>query len=345
MPPNLDIRTAVQVAIALMVLGAVVNLWFGIRALRGARGVPFFRLRHERMVKGWRMLIYAVALVLLTFVTSNYAEPVAYRFFPPSPTATLRPTITLTPSVTITPSITLTPTITETPSETNTPTITPTPMIPVAIEARFEGEVTSIPNAVFSPLEFSQGIDALYRPLNPGFEFANPVGHLYAVFSYDGMVNGVQWTALWYRNGELVHFETKPWDGSTGGFGYSDWEPDSIEWLPGLYQVQMFVGLEWKVVGDFSVTGEPPTQTASLSPTITETPLPTITPTPTIGPPPSSTPTLTPTPTRTPTVTRTSPPTFTSIPATPTFTRQPPATPITPSPTLTRQPTLTSPPP
>ena len=218
------------------------------------------------------MLIYAVALVLLTFVTSNYAEPVAYRFFPPSPTATLRPTITLTPSVTITPSITLTPTITETPSETNTPTITPTPMIPVAIEARFEGEVTSIPNAVFSPLEFSQGIDALYRPLNPGFEFANPVGHLYAVFSYDGMVNGVQWTALWYRNGELVHFETKPWDGSTGGFGYSDWEPDSIEWLPGLYQVQMFVGLEWKVVGDFSVAGEPPTQTASLSPTITETP-------------------------------------------------------------------------
>ena len=30
------------------------------------------------------------------------------------------------------------------------------------------------------------------------------------------------------------------------------------EWLPGTYQVIFFVGTDWKVVGEFRVTGEPP---------------------------------------------------------------------------------------
>ena len=68
-----------------------------------------------------------------------------------------------------------------------------------------------------------------------------------AVFTYDQMTPGAQWTALWYREGELVHYETIPWNGETGGFGFTEWEAPASEWLPGTYQVQIFVGLEWKV--------------------------------------------------------------------------------------------------
>lgn len=341
MPINLDIRTGVQVAVFLMALLAIINVWRGLRSLRGASGIPFYRLRRDRIVHGWRLLFYAVILLGLSLLSNTYAEPIAYRYFPPSPTPTLSPTTTPVPSATVPPTITLTPTITHTPSETNTPTITPTPSVPLAIEAQFEGIVTPVPEAVFSPLVFTQGIDENYQPLSASETFTNPVGHLYAVFSYDGMLNGVQWTALWYREGELVHFETKPWDGGTGGLGYTDWDPPADQWLPGEYIVQIFVGLEVKVVGTFTVNGVPPTVEPSASPTQTPTPSPSPSPTPTIGPSPTPTSSPTPTDTLTPTITPTRPPTATPITPSPTLTRQPTATPITPTPTLTRQPTAT----
>ena len=116
--------------------------------------------------------------------------------------------------------------MTPTPAISNTPTASPTPYIPLAVESRFESTLEPNPEARFSDLVFTQGIDALYRALNPGDTFKNPIGHLYALFSYDGMVDGTQWTSLWFRNGELVYFETKVWTGGTGGYGYTDWDPE-----------------------------------------------------------------------------------------------------------------------
>ena len=110
------------------------------------------------------------------------------------------------------------------------------------------------------------------------------------VYTFDGMVPGVQWTALWYRDGKLVHYETKPWGDYTGGYDFVEWEAPASEWLPGIYEVQIFVGLEWKVVGQFRLEGDAPTAI------------------------PTSTPSLTPTPSRTPTATRTATSTCTPIP-------------------------------
>jgi len=154
----------------------------------------------------------------------------------------------------------------------DTPTLTPTPYIPIAVEAQFTSVVTPNPEAIFSPIQFSQRY-VNFEVVNPATEFQNPVGHLYGAFTYDNMIPGVQWTALWYRDGTLVHFETIPWDGATGGAGYTDWNPPAEEWLPGDYLVQIFVGLEWKVTGEFKVVGAPP------PPTITLTPIPSRTPT------------------------------------------------------------------
>ena len=94
---------------------------------------------------------------------------------------------------------------------------------------------------------------------------------MWACFSYNNMSPGVQWTALWYRGNELVHYETLPWDGTTGGLGYSEWAPPPDMWQAGTYEVQVFVGQEWKVVGQFIVSGDPPTlntQPHDRSPTI-----------------------------------------------------------------------------
>jgi hypothetical protein len=353
---SLDIRTGILTAQVIIAVLVILFTWQGIRSIRTARRLPFFRMRRERMLRGWRLLFGAVLLVVFVLLLNSQVEPLIYSYFPPTATITITPTITQTPTITLTPTISLTPTITKTPSVTDTPTITPTPYVPLAVETLFSSTITPNPDAVFSELTFSNGIDENYTALNPNTVFQNPVGHMYAIFSYDGMVVGSQWTALWYRGSELVHFETIPWDGQTGGLGYTDWEPRPEEWLPGEYSVKIFVGLSWKQSGIFNVEGEAPTAAPTETPTLTLTPTRTVTPTRTPRPSPTITPSRTPRPTQTPTpvptitLTRTpylsptptlkpSPwPTVTKTLVTPSITPQPTATFL---PTRTRAPTLT----
>ena len=287
---KLDVHTAVQTAFILTLIGAIVGLWLGIRAIRAGRRIPFFRIRRARIVGGWWTIFTAIILGVIAFFLGRYTEPVVYHFFPPTATLTRTATITLTLTITLTPTISLTPTITLTPAISDTPVPTPTPFLPPAIEAGFQSTVTPNPDAVFSPLQFAYRIlDG--QPVNPSTVFQNPVQHMYAAFTYDLMVPGVQWTALWYRDGALVHFETKPWDGEIGRYGFTDWDPAPEEWLPGTYEVQIFVGVDWKVIGQFVVQGGPSTSTPSLIPSLS--PIPTLTRTPTRTPTSSKTPTAT----------------------------------------------------
>jgi hypothetical protein len=334
---NLDIHTGVQTALVLTILAILISFVSGYRSIRKGRSLKFFRMRRDRIVAGWRMIVIGVALMLVAFFLFRFAEPTIYRVYPP--TVTLTPTATQTPipTVTLTPTISQTPTITLTPSESETPTITPTPHIPLMVEATFVSTVTPKPGVIFSPLQFGQELDkTTYQLVNPADVFQNPVGHLYAMFSYDGMTDGVQWSALWYSNGALVHFETDPWNGGTGGRGYTDWQPEPWMWEPGTYEVQIFVGLEFVVSGSFTVEGAAPTPPASATPS----PLPTATLTPTSTRTQTATMTLTATRTATPTPTSTSTRGPSPTPtATLTYTPRPPT--WTPIPSLTRAPTQT----
>ncbi|MEA2007863.1 MAG: hypothetical protein U9O54_01990 [Chloroflexota bacterium] len=299
----LDIHTGIQTALVLAAIAVILSIIFGIRSLVAGKKIQFFRMRHRHITRGWRLIFFAFLWGAVGTLLYFYGEPVAYHYMPPSATVPPSFTPSLTPTITLTPSITLTPTITNTPSESYTPTITPTPHIPLAVEVHFEGELTPPADAVFSSIEFTnEGLDALHRPMHPNTVFQNPVEHMYAAYSYDKMEDGVQWTSIWYRNGEIVYYETKPWTGGSGGLGYTDWYPDAAEWLPGTYEVQIFIGLDWIRVGFFTVEGVPPTPTATPTPTRT----PSLTPSVTI--------TLTPTPTDTPTPSRTPAPTETESP-------------------------------
>ncbi len=136
---------------------------------------------------------------------------------------------------------------------------------------------------VFSPILFSKRM-VDYQAVEPATVFENPVGSIFATFSYDGMTKGAQWTALWLRDGTLVFYETEPWQGGTGGYAFSMWGPPAEDWLPGTYQVVLFVGMEWKALGEFRLMGDPPPPTLTPSPTITRTSTKTLLPTATFRP-------------------------------------------------------------
>jgi hypothetical protein len=324
---NLDISTGVQTAFFITLAGVVISLIIGIRTIQAGNRLLFFRKRRDLVLRGWRLIFVAAFFSGLALFLNRFAEPLVYRVFPPSPTVTITPTITLTPT------LTLTSTVTETATITPTISITPTPFIPTDIYLQFTSVVTPNPAAVFSKPVISKEIDKKYQAVDPASEFANPLSKLYATFSYDKMTDKAQWTALWVRlaDNTVICVESIPWDGGTGGYGYTQCNPGADKWLAGDFEVRIFVGTEFKVKTLFTVTGNPPTPTITLSPTRPTTTLtPSLTPTPSLtgtATVPSSTPTasLTPTPL---------PPTWT---LTSTITRLPTLTPIpsaTPLPTL-----------
>lgn len=287
---NLDIHSAVVMAVIIAALGAVISLWTGVRAIRKGRKIAYYRMAQKRVAGGWRTLLFALFLIGFAVVAGFYAEPVAYTYFPPSPTQSRTPTITLTPTISLTPTITLTPTMTLTPAESYTPTITLTPFMPEAIEAQFTSSVTANPEAVFSPLAFSQAVVVAggYQAVDPQKVFEQPLTKIYATYTYNNMNDGIDWTALWYRDNELLQYETAPWGGGTGGSGQYTLELQPEKWLPGTYHLIFFVGTEWKVLGEFVVQGEPPTPT--FTPTASVTPIPSATPSLTNTPRPTRTP-------------------------------------------------------
>jgi hypothetical protein len=165
--------------------------------------------------------------------------------------------------------------------------------MPAAIEAQFKAAVMPNPAAAFSQLQFSRQV-AKYKAVSPQTVFPNPVQKIYVTYSYDGMTNGTDWTMLWYRGEDLLKYDTSPWEGGTGGRGQYELDLPAEKWLPGTYQVIFFVETEWKTIGEFRVTGSPPTPTItpypSPTPTITWTPVPTWTPRPSDTHWPSQTP-------------------------------------------------------
>jgi len=291
---NLDIHAAVVMAVIVISLGAVLSVWRAVRSIRKGRNVLYYRIRRRLVSEGWRTIVFAAALVLAAILVGTLAEPVTYIYFLPSPTVSLTPTITLTPTISLTPTITQTPTITLTPAISYTPTVTSTPFLPIAIEAQITGMVTPNPAAVFSPLKFARSVEK-YQAVDPRTVFQNPIQKIIVTYTFDGMTSGVQWTMLCYRADELVLYYTEPWGTLTGGSGQYELELPVEKWLPGTYQVIFFVGTEWKVVGEFRVTGSPPsptpTQYPSRTPTNTWTPVPTWTTRPTDTRWPTQTPT------------------------------------------------------
>ncbi len=132
---------------------------------------------------------FGCAWLLVAILVGTLAEPVAYIYFPPSPTVTFTPTITLTPTISLTPTITTNSNHHASPRQSVIrPTATGTPFMPAAIEAQFTSRVTPNPAAAFSPLQFSRQV-AKFKAVNPQTVFQNPVQKIYVTYSYDGMTN------------------------------------------------------------------------------------------------------------------------------------------------------------
>jgi hypothetical protein len=236
-------------------------LIFGVLQFQSARRLPYFLLRKERMTRGWQLIFIAMGLGVVGLLILSFGRQVAYVIVPPTPSITPSPTITETPTITLTPTLTNTPLATNTPTATGTSTQTPTPHLPDQIKVLIRESQTPSPNAVFSPMLISRRLDNQNQAVNPQEEFGEPLRRLFAAFTYNNLQDGVRWTSVWRLGREVVCIETQPWDGGTGGYGYTECELES--WSPGEYEIQIFYGEEWMVSTRFRVLGDGRTATSS----------------------------------------------------------------------------------
>lgn len=259
---NIDIDTTFKLLLVLIAIAMFAALVTAFRSIKSARKLQFFKKRQDLIENGWRLVGLTLILGAVAFLLVKFGEPIAYQYFPPSPTITRTPTITTTPTITVTLRETYTPTITLTLAQTYTPGL------PDIVQTAIKTPVGVDTKAVFSPIEFStQTKDGVV--INTTDVFIPPISQMYAGFSFDKMVLGVQWTAVWLFEGKVICFETAPWKFSTGGSGYSDacniqLKPD--QWVSGDYEVQIFVGQTFKTYGRFTISGSTPQPTASLTP-------------------------------------------------------------------------------
>lgn len=274
---NIDIDTTFKVILILLAIGIITGLSMALKSISAARHLEFYRKRQDLVEHGWRMFFLSLLLTGAGFIFYRFGEPLAYQYFPPSPTVTRTPTLTTTPTITQTLINTLTPTITQTLAQTYTP------MLPNVVQTEIQTPVGVEALSSFSQVQFStQTKDGWI--INTTDTFKLPITELYAGYTYDKMVAGLRWTAVWLREGEIVCFETQVWENLTGGSYYSDYCNQKITpemWQPGEWEVQIFVGQTWKTSGRFIILGDEPSAGESVSPTGTlNLPVPSLTPNP-----------------------------------------------------------------
>lgn len=249
----MTIDQIVYLVASLLLAGMAVFILLGQRTLREARKLPYFMLRRERVVRGWRVVLLGLLIGLASLLTFVLGRRAAYVIYRPTPSQTSTSTRTPTSTISPVPSITPTSSITPIPSATATATITPTPQLPGEIRILIRETVTPNPEALFSPILVAERLDGFNQAINPQEGFTSPQGRLFGAFNYDNLQDGVRWTAIWYLDAEVICLETQPWDGGTGGYGYTECEPEI--WMPGRYEIQLFFADEWKGSASFEVLG------------------------------------------------------------------------------------------
>lgn len=99
------------------------------------------------------------------------------------------------------------------------------------------------PTTELSPLVFSTEINERFEPTSPGRIFPEGYYTLYATFEYNEMADGMVWSYVWRRNGEVIEGGNQVWQYGDSGPGYVYLAPQE-GFQPGDYSLDVWVNGE-----------------------------------------------------------------------------------------------------
>lgn len=106
-----------------------------------------------------------------------------------------------------------------------------------------EPEVELDEEAEFTRLVFSTEINDDYDPVSPRRTFVEGFYTIYATFDYVGMADGMAWSWVWRRDGEVVNGGNELWQYADDGPGWIYFEPPE-GFSPGEYTLEVWVNGE-----------------------------------------------------------------------------------------------------
>lgn len=163
---------------------------------------------------------------------------------PPAPTP-IPPTATTPPTATPVPP-TLVPTETPIPA---TPTVTPTSAVIAAQVPTSAPRTPAPPGTRMGPIQFATKITPNIEAINPAYLFPKDTQSVYAVYPYNGMVNGVDFAAVWYQNGVELWRDEQQWRWGSKAQFYSFLNPPG----EGLYKLELYVNDTVVATGIFEI--------------------------------------------------------------------------------------------
>jgi hypothetical protein len=116
------------------------------------------------------------------------------------------------------------------------------PVLPDEFD-QVEPEVELNENSQFTRLVFSTEINDDYDPVSPRRTFVEGFYTIYATFDYDGMADGMAWSWVWRRDGEIVNGGNELWQYADDGPGWIYYEPPE-GFSPGEYTLEVWVNGE-----------------------------------------------------------------------------------------------------
>lgn len=163
---------------------------------------------------------------------------------PPAPTP-IPPTATTPPTATPVPP---TPIPTETPPLAP-PTVTPTSAAVAAQIPTPAPRTPAPPGTRMGPIQFAAKITPNIEAINPTDRFPQGTESVYAVYSYSGMVNGLDFAAVWYQNGVELWRDEQKWRWGSKAQFYSFLNPPG----EGLYKLELYVNDSVVATGIFEI--------------------------------------------------------------------------------------------
>lgn len=120
--------------------------------------------------------------------------------------------------------------------------LTLSPILPDEFDT-VEPTAELLPETTITPLVFSTEIDDDYKPSAPRRVFGEGFYTIYATFDYDEMVEGMAWSWIWRRNGDVVNGGNELWAYGDDGPGWIYYEPPE-GFQPGDYTLEVWVNGE-----------------------------------------------------------------------------------------------------
>jgi hypothetical protein len=116
------------------------------------------------------------------------------------------------------------------------------PVLPEEFD-QVEPEVELGADSQFTRLVFSTEINDDYDPVSPRRTFVEGFYTIYATFDYQGMADGMAWSWVWRRDGEIVNGGNELWQYADEGPGWIYYEPPE-GFSPGQYTLEVWVNGE-----------------------------------------------------------------------------------------------------